>query len=525
MSFTYQINGGVKFNIDPSLLQKAESFKPELICKEIKPARLVELTDEPDKLGGVGVKCSKINIENMSAVSYGRGDSLILDFGQHLVGRFSVNIDSVGSPMDAPLYLKLRFAEMPHELAYESDLYDSWLSQSWIQEEMIHIDELPTTLRLSRRYSFRYVKITVIDTSGKWKAVFANPAAVSESSANYDILPQISLQDDILQRIYDVSVRTLGECMQTVFEDGTKRDRRLWLGDLRLQALANYTTFDNTALVKRCLYLFAAMPTDDGRITANVFEKPKIAPDDTFLFDYSLFFISVLSDYLNVHSDIEMLNDLYPIAKNQMDYAVRLIDENGKLNLNCENPVFIDWSGDFDKSTCGQAVMIYALRQFIKLSEMFGNSDITRYVKTLDKMISYCKEYLLDRDKMLFKSNGEYNIASQVWAVIAEILNKDESRAVMQSTVNSLFPVRNIATPYMYHHIVEALFMTGLKDEGIALMKDYWGKMIEMGADTFWEAFMPDNTDYSPYGDPLVASYCHAWSCTPVYLIRKYLIL
>ena len=30
MFFTYQINGGVKFNIYPSLLQKAESFKSEL---------------------------------------------------------------------------------------------------------------------------------------------------------------------------------------------------------------------------------------------------------------------------------------------------------------------------------------------------------------------------------------------------------------------------------------------------------------------------------------------------------------
>ena len=27
--------------------------------------------------------------------------------------------------------------------------------------------------------------------------------------------------------------------MQDVFEDGPKRDRRLWLGDLRLEALAN----------------------------------------------------------------------------------------------------------------------------------------------------------------------------------------------------------------------------------------------------------------------------------------------
>lgn len=41
-------------------------------------------------------------------------------------------------------------------------------------------------------------------------------------------------------------------------------------------------------------------------------------------------------------------------------------------------------------------------------------------------------------------------------------------------------------------------------------------------ADTFWKAFKPDDPEFSPYGSPLVNSYCHAWSCTPVYLIEKY---
>ena len=36
-------------------------------------------------------------------------------------------------------------------------------------------------------------------------------------------------------------------------EDGPKRDRRLWLGDLRLEALANYETYRNFDLVKRLL--------------------------------------------------------------------------------------------------------------------------------------------------------------------------------------------------------------------------------------------------------------------------------
>lgn len=80
------------------------------------------------------------------------------------------------------------------------------------------------------------------------------------------------------------------------------------------------------------------------------------------------------------------------------------------------------------------------------------------------------------------------------------------------------------AVYYMYHHIVEALFEGGLEEEAIQLMKDYWGKMIDLGADTFWEAFDPDQPDYSPYGSPILNSYCNVWSCTPVYLIHKYIL-
>ena len=41
-------------------------------------------------------------------------------------------------------------------------------------------------------------------------------------------------------------------------------------------------------------------------------------------------------------------------------------------------------------------------------------------------------------------------------------------------------------------------------------------------ADTFWELYNPENPAESPYGSSIVNSYCHAWSCTPTYLLRKY---
>lgn len=522
MAFTFQINDDVQFEHNQQFLDKAKSETPVLHQKTFTSKCLVTLTQDSTKLGGVWVKPSKDKtLDN----SFKKGDSIILDFGDHHVGHFSIDIESVGSPMDAPLTLKLKFAEMPIELSQNSEDYKGWLSSSWMQEELVHIDVLPAKLKLPRRYSFRYVELTVVDTSPKWQARFQNPKVIATSSVDIASFKTPQLQDARLQSIYNAGLKTLEDCMQNVFEDGPKRDRRLWLGDLRLQALADYATFNDTTLIKRCLYLFGAMTTTDGRIPANVFTSPQNTPDDTFLFDYSLFFISVLSNLMAHDENQAVLKDLYPIAKKQVDFALTQVDTKGKLTLKEVNPVFIDWSNDFDKETAGQAIMIYTLKQFIGLVEILGD-DTMIYQNKLNKMTEFATTKLYDHDAGLFVSGPkrEYNIASQVWMTLAQVFDQSTMKGIMQRTVDQLFPVRGIATPYMYHHVVEALFVSGLTKQAITLMKNYWGKMIDLGADTFWEAFEPDNPDYSPYGSSMLNSYCHAWSCTPVYLIKRYIL-
>ena len=178
MAFTFQVNTD-KFIHNEKLLAKAGSFRPAIHHTTIKPVRLL---DEGRELSHIGEYALK------------RDDRIIIDFGRHIVGRFSVNISKTGSPQDAPLFIRVKFAEMPAELEAESSDYEGWLSRSWIQEEFVHLDELPAKLELPRRYSFRYVEIKVIDTSPKWQAVFTDPLAVSESSADYSRLkkPEIS---------------------------------------------------------------------------------------------------------------------------------------------------------------------------------------------------------------------------------------------------------------------------------------------------------------------------------------------
>lgn len=525
MAFTFQINNQVKFNHDSHLLSIAKQLTPKLHQQKVNAMALVKPVHDSSKLNETGMK--KIdNIENLPKHHLKRDDSLIIDFGDHYVGQFKINIQHVGSPQDAPLALHLKFAEVPAEFSYHAANYNGWLSKSWIQEETIHIDQLPVELRLPRRYAFRYVQLKVIDTSPKWQAVFSNPEITAISSVSDDNMPSVNLKDPELQKIYQVSVKTLHDCMQEVFEDGPKRDRRLWLGDLHLQALANYATYQNNDLVKRCLYLFGAMTAKDGRIPANVFTTGEPQPDDTFLLDYGLFFISTLDDYIKQTNDLAALKDLYPIAQKQIHVALATV-KDGLYQPDDDYPVFVDWSNDFDKTTAGQAIIIYALRQFIHLAKLAQQEDEAHSCQTTLNQMTHCSlNELYDANQALFVSGPkrEANIASQVWMVLAGIISGSQAQTVMKAMKQHLFPITGIATPYMYHHVAAAFFEAGLKDDGIQLLKDYWGKMIKLGADTYWEAFEPEKPDYSPYGSPIVSSYCHAWGCTPAYLIRKYLI-
>ncbi|GJM47977.1 alpha-L-rhamnosidase-related protein [Weissella soli] len=525
MAFTFQINKDVVWNHDKGLLQKAEENKPALNKKKVVPKQIVELINDPSKLGDVGIIPKTTDLSELDTTQFKRDESVILDFGNHFVGHFNIDIDSVGSPMDAPLTLKVKFAEMASELSSSSEDYNGWLSRSWIQEELLHIDELPVRLEFPRRYAARFVELTVVDTSPKWSVVFSNPVVIAESAVDFDSVILRDTGDKMLNRINSVATKTLMDCMQDVFEDGPKRDRRLWLGDLRLQALANYATFDNTQLVKRGLYLFGGMTAKDGRIPANVFVKPNIVPDDTFLFDYSVFFAATLADYVEHTDDLETLKNLYDVAKKQIDFTFQYVDEDGRLTLPEDYPAFIDWSNDFDKATAAQATLIFGLKKFIILTKLMDDNNSELYVAELDKLINFTKEVLFDRENNQFivERTGEVNIASQVWMVLAGVMDSSTNQLIMEQMIHTQFPVTGIATPYMYHHIAEALFVADMADEAKKLIKQYWGTMIELGADTFWEAFEPENPNYSPYGSPIVSSYCHAWSCTPVYLTKKYL--
>lgn len=446
-------------------------------------------------------------------------DEIIFDFGNHYVGYITLDLDYEGNHQDCPVFLQLNFAEIKEELNYNAEEYKGWISKSWIQEERIHIDVLPCRYKLERRYAFRYLKIKVIGLNNNFNIKFQKITLKAVSSANQKKLRNIKMSDKD-KKLDDVSLRTLHNCMQEVFEDGPKRDRRLWLGDLRLQALANYQTYKNYDLVKRCLYMFAGSTLKNGLLSSNIFTYPEIECDFQSMFDYTLFFINVLRDYYEQTKDIKTLKELEPTCLKQYKLLSKCFDTNNLLDLNKTERVFIDWNFELDKKCAGQAVYIYALKDLVKIEKV-----LKKDTKKVEKEIALKSKALLDNyydsELNMFRSDKQYSYASQIWVILAGVVDNNKGLEIINN-IEKYDKAIQINSPYLYHHYIQALIDLGEKKKAYKKMHEYWGGMIKAKADTFWELYNPDNLFYSPYGGIVVHSFCHAWSCTPTYFLRKY---
>ncbi len=511
----------MKRKVIDAFVEKAKACEPVLLERHVRAKSLVAA--ERCANGKVATKLVA-DASRMSRYPMKKGDSICLDFGSHYVGYVTLKFSSVGSPPDAPAYIRLKFSEVAKELLEDSADYDGWISRSWIQEEFLHIDVLPATISLPRRYAFRYLEIHTIDTSVKWELVLEDAQLRAVSAVDGTAVTPGGFGDKLLDEIDRVSLRTLENCMHSVFEDGPKRDRRLWIGDLRLQALANYDTYGQNDLVKRCLYLFGGLLRDDGRVAACLFIQPEYIADDTFFFDYSLFFISCLYDYYKATGDREVLDDLWPCALKQVELASRCFDEEHRYVSNGLTDSFIDWKAGLDKQAASQAIYIYCVKQAAELAAMVGDhAALTMLEREGADKAAAAMTHFWDEKQGVFVSGEarQVSYASQAWMVLAGVPTAEQGRRALLQVLESK-PEMGMVSPYMNHHFVEALLQVGEKERAMEYLKYYWGGMVAEGADTFWELYNPEDPEESPYGSSMVNSYCHAWSCTPAYLLRKY---
>ena len=450
-----------------------------------------------------------------------RGDSIVIDLGNYYVGRFSFVLGYKDMYLDAPVRLCVKFCETKSELDADFSTYHGSLCPSWLQEEIVNID-IPGEYKMPRRYAARYIKISVVYTPRI--LTLSNFVFTSETSADSKALLPIEIDDPELREIDTASVNTLKNCMHRVFEDGPKRDRRLWAGDLRLQALTNHYTFGNSALVRRCLYLFAAADVGaEGFLPAYLYENPRFFSGTWYLRDFVLSYVNTLSDYYMHTGDGETFLDIYPVAKGQMEAFLAEIDENGILVTERQGNILIDWQRDLKKTTSLHGVYLYTLENLARALTRLGHEDAEIYRARYESGKEAALRHLYNAEGENFANaydDCQVSIHSVVWMILGGVISGDGAWKMLDGAMkNEKCP--KVVTPYMHHYLAEAMMKLGREREAMEHIKSFWGLMVKQGADTFYEVFVPGHPEVSPYDDPMINSMCHAWSCTPAYFIRK----
>ncbi|WP_449439007.1 alpha-L-rhamnosidase-related protein [Pedobacter steynii] len=384
-------------------MAKAETNKPRLTEQIKKPVQLVKL--EADDKAFQGWKATPAGaVDQLYEHSFKTQSGTVVDFGEHLTGYYTFTIKESANVLDGPLRFKLTFGEVPAELATPFDPYTGGLSRAWLQDETVTVMELPATITIPRRVAFRYLKIDLLASSGNFDFKITDMSFKAVTAVTNVPAQLTENTDPVIKKIDAVGQATLKECMQTVYEDGPKRDRRLWIGDLYLESIANNYSFKDHDLTKRCLYLIAGLSREDGYLNANVFESPKPhgqagAP---FLFEYSLLFNAALKEYFIATQDSEFVLDLWPVAKRQMDNISKHLDKDGLFNADAAQKdgwwIFVDWRDGLDKQASLQGIMIYTMKETLTLAKLLGkDKEVSQLNGQIDKMTRTAKSKLYDK--------------------------------------------------------------------------------------------------------------------------------
>lgn len=501
-----------------SFLEAANKINPTLYHQQLFPKQTIALAN--DKQVWLGWKAINVSAASeQSKFKLAKGDTLIFDFGLNMVGNLQGFCSGKAKIQIEPAEVLAELGDCWKEFPVSSG--NGWKpKRTWSPKVL----DIQNNWRFYERLTFRYVRLIFLE--GDIEIELSKLSCDEVSAVPFQRIKPLKGFGASMQQIDLVAQYTLRNCIQEVFEDGPKRDQRLWLGDLRLQAMLDALTFKSDSIVKRCLLLFAGTQRNDGFIASCVFntskgKNPEIG--DEMIPDYAMLFGSTLLNYAMSSNDLKLAKELYPVACQQIDLVCnKWLTAGNYLEIPNNIWMLIDWSNELDRQAAEQATLIYAINTLSELATMIGlPNDAAKWDKLNEKLIPATIEKYFDKQKGLFVSGPQHQVswATQIWMVLAGVVDKKEGENILKKVSGDTQAIKP-GCPYLVHHLVEAYLVCEMDMEAYWLIESYWGGMIEKGATTFWEIYDPVDAYKSPYQRHLFNSYCHAWSCTPAWFLR-----
>ena len=370
-----------------------------------------------------------------------------------------------------------------------------------------------------KRRSGRYLFLTLRQQKSPVRIRHLN---LIESTYPLDYVGSFSCSDARLDRIWEISTRTLKLCMEDTFTDCPLYEQTHWVGDARNESLLAYGVFGARDLARRCVNI-TAQSLERYPITGC--QTPSgwdcLLPAWSFLWGISTW------DYYWATGDKDWLRGVYPAVIRNLQGAGRLVGDRDLFSGPFWN--MFDWTGaDQGQKTVvhNSLFLVGAIDAALKEAEVLEDPEHVPWLKSLRTRLAGGVNRLWDPTRNAYpdsiRDDGSISPSTcqhtSFLSLLYDVVQKENAAAAVNNLTNPPPGMIRLGSPFAALYLYEAYEKLGMDD---AIVRDIYRQylpMLEAGATTVWESF-PSGTTGSD-GFP-TRSHCHAWSSAPSRFLNR----
>ena len=500
------------------LLVACETLRPAgpvdsgFLAEYLTPTRIVSVSgpvDNPEHL--LKPYVGQVSTNEPESATFEKGGYVLLDFGKEIQGGLQLVRNIGGSK-------KVRFRIVLGESVTEA------LSSVDAPETTATNDHAVRDFELAVPWlgsvemgnsGFRFARVELVDGDGEDVSLVVVRAISRFRDAPY--LGSFKCNDERLNQIWQTGAYTVHLCMQEYLWDGVKRDRLVWMGDMHPEIVTLNTVFGNQEVVRKSLD----------------YVRDKTAPTDWMndICSYSLWWIILQHHLYQWYGDMDYLKAQIPYMKELLKTVEANLKESGDGNIveAYRDGRFIDWPSN------DQPDVIHAGLQALTAWAFYAAAEIGLWLKD-EQMWLDCSK--LASGLSFEKTEAVGNSQAAALLYLADAMPGDEACDIILKNGPDKF------TSFMGYYLLEALAKGGHYAEAMRLISDYWGRMLDLGATTFWEDFNYVDAKNAARIDEIVPegkfdihadggawcyvglrhSFCHGWASGPTAWLSRHVL-
>lgn len=355
----------------------------------------------------------------------------------------------------------------------------------------------------------RYLEITVRTAAGPLRI---EDFHLELTGYPHDFTGCFTSSDERLERIVEISRRTLRMCSHETYMDCPYYEQLMYVGDTRIQALATYVLSGDDRLPRKAISLF-----NDSRVPTGLTQSryPCTLKEPQIIPPFSLWWVAMVHDYAMWRGDLAFVKAMMPGVRTVLDHFAARIRPDGLLsNPNGWN--FLDWvdgwkwgvRADGGHGVSGplnwHAAMTFQLAA--ELEAMVSEPELAkRCARLAHGMAAAADRHFWVESRGLCADDLDHSLFSehsQCLALLGGLLPKRREKALAANLFTD--PALDRATIYFSHYLFETCHRFGRIDRLFDRL-GVWFEHEPLGLTTTLESPEPARSD------------CHAWAAHPFY--------